>query len=410
MKLNRLTTCVVTALALTGLSASTAFAIQEEERPAPPSSESATPEEQETNSPAPADEPVAQGMIADEGGQPVQGRDVVLYAWPPTEVLASMKLGETTQLRALTSSVTDAAGKFELRLSENADLRPSKDSSGIINFDVIASDDGGMPSTYAFSRVVTSGGEGRGRSPVLADPGAPGKGRAKSEKLSFTRGRLSGRAATPEAQPVDKQGQAGCTVRYDADLGNRWGIVGATYSTTTGVYHDFGYSQGANSTLGVAVSPSGQYGSFSVNGHSSMSSSGALDFAAQGDFKHMRYKTAFNYARYFLDCRGTTGITFYRVMARVWAGGTSHEPTQPPAASYCIRHAAGTSFTKTTSTAVEWGAGLQIKPVIGIDLYARTGYSSQARAYFRFDYRRNLCGVNDYPGASPSRLVAKDWF
>jgi hypothetical protein len=116
--------------------------------------------------------------------------------------------------------------------------------------------------------------------------------------------------------------------------------------------------------------------------------------------------TYFNYDKYLVGC---TGSMKYQVRATSWVGGASTwVPPTAPTANYCLSYAKGTTFTKDTTTAYNFSSGADLSGAIGIDLSARTGYSSSAKVKFVFGATRHLCGTNGYPGSTtPSRLVAK---
>jgi hypothetical protein len=59
---------------------------------------------------------------------------------------------------------------------------------------------------------------------------------------------------------------------------------------------------------------------------------------------------------------------------------------------------AGTTFTKDRTKAITWTNGASLAGAIGIDLSARTGYSTDAEVIFTFSRDRRLCGTGDNPG------------
>lgn len=79
-----------------------------------------------------------------------------------------------------------------------------------------------------------------------------------------------------------------------------------------------------------------------------------------------------------------------------------------PSATYCVPQPARTTYTQTTTSAVSWSSGVDMRSASGINLSSRTGYSSDAWLKFVFGNNRRLCGTDDWPGAPGSRrLVAK---
>lgn len=67
--------------------------------------------------------------------------------------------------------------------------------------------------------------------------------------------------------------------------------------------------------------------------------------------------------------------------------------------------AAGSTFVKDETTAITWVAGVKIASEIGIDLTARSGYSSTVKNSFVFTKGKNLCGEWAGPGGQSGRLT-----
>jgi hypothetical protein len=55
----------------------------------------------------------------------------------------------------------------------------------------------------------------------------------------------------------------------------------------------------------------------------------------------------------------------------------------------------------------ENSSGVSISGPLGIDLSARTGYSSTAKIIFSFTKKKRLCGTNADPGDNARRLVSR---
>jgi hypothetical protein len=71
-----------------------------------------------------------------------------------------------------------------------------------------------------------------------------------------------------------------CHTWFLRTLGKAWTVVGQTYSTATRINSSFTFTSGAESTLGVGVSRSGTYGSYSSSGTNSASSDVTIDYPA----------------------------------------------------------------------------------------------------------------------------------
>jgi hypothetical protein len=163
---------------------------------------------------------------------------------------------------------------------------------------------------------------------------------------------------------------------------------------------NFTYGNGQNSSLGVAVSSSGSYGSWSGSGTYSISSTSSESFPAFSGATSHRYRTEFVYEKYLVECDG------FQTQPKSFAGGATTTGTSPPSAGYCVVQAAGSTFRKSSSSAYTFSGGVGITSAIGINLSAHTGYNASAELTYHFTQRRDLCGTSGYPGGTPRRIVA----
>lgn len=88
-------------------------------------------------------------------------------------------------------------------------------------------------------------------------------------------------------------------------------------------------------------------------------------------------------------------------------GGTAVTSSTTPRATYCETYFAGSGFMKRTSTATTFSTGASTSGIIGINLSARTGYSTSAKITFSFTKDRALCGTNGHAVGTPGRLVVR---
>lgn len=174
------------------------------------------------------------------------------------------------------------------------------------------------------------------------------------------------------------------------------------------------YGQGQSTTFGVGFSASGKYGTFKSDGTMSKSTTSTVGFATYSGAGYWGRRTQWVPGKYSLWCTGSFGGTTkvgYEVRTYKYAGGAtsaSWGTGQLPSATKCVPHEKG-SFSETiTSTAITWTNGFDTSGPIGLDLSARTGYSSTAQAKFKFTRGAGRsCGTADYPAGTPRVLVAK---
>ncbi len=340
--------------------------------------------------------------------KPVSGAPVVVVAWPSQDVLSQQKPGDEGRLIPIAEGKTDEFGAFTLRDESSIDLTgfTSKGQS-TINLSVYAFE-GESIASYAFSREVDPV---TGRLGTASETGKALEATAGDISLGIDR--RAGTSATEQEMTVASE-LSKATIPFNYKLvqyySPAWALVGQLYISTTGVSGLFTYQNGASSSLGVGVSATGGFGSFSSSGTSSQSSSASITFPTVTSNQGRYFDTQFVHGLYEVHpCAPTScpAILNYETRVSSFAGGSQVRSASAPTANLCVSFAAGSSFTKNTSTAVAWSNGLSMAPAIGLNLSSQTGYSTSASVAFSFSSARRLCGTNDYPGGTPRQLVAK---
>ena len=174
----------------------------------------------------------------------------------------------------------------------------------------------------------------------------------------------------------------------------------------------FTYGQSAESTLGIGVSATGAYGSFSLNGTRTKQSATKLDFPLVTPGTSKIWQTDFSYGKYPVRCNLISGSIVTEIVnqreARVrdWEGGTrSYNPTTP-SATYCKDYLKGAKLTRSTGSATTLNNGVNISAKIGINLSSRTGFTSTATAVYVMTANGKLCGTNAQ-ATSSGRVVGR---
>ncbi|MFE2212122.1 DNRLRE domain-containing protein [Streptomyces canus] len=401
---------------------------------------------------------VSSGTVKDAAGNTVAGADVVLYAWPDNESDDALEEGDSVKLQPVAKAISDSAGGYTLRVASASSLTPQAATDGTVNLETVAYS-GSHQALFNFPRtLVSSSGTSAylaattdaagttvadaDTSPVVADlvldnprqisaysSSTDGASNGVDEESDSTPGSLTddpdsaagsaeddaAAAASAASDGGDDTATAGvtkgCTGQLKKKLGEHWVIAGQTYSATTGVKHTFSYSRGADSSLGVGVSATGAYGSFTGSGTISKSSSITMDYPEYGNHRGVYYKTEFSWGKYLMTCsmggRGAPVSQHYEARARGYYGGAKTSTAYIPTAKHCAYQQNGTKFTRTTSHAITWSDGADLANVIGISLSAETGYSSDATVVYTFNANRYLCGTGGAPGGShPYNFVA----
>lgn len=338
---------------------------------------------------------VARGKLA----QRLATARITLVAWPTSDVLAAAEDGDTVKPAPVGKAVAAGDGAFILRVDPTAPIAQFMEADGTVNFELAADAADGSRIIFAFPRWFDREARAWRATPedaVTGDLTINLDGAASVEGLH---------AEAPPA--VDKA----CTTTVVATYNTRLGIVGEVY-TGPNASGDLEYINGASSTLGVGVSSTGAYGSFSASGTSGQSSTWTENYPTQGQNKLTVMRTNWGYKKYKEACThcGTGGCaswTTYRVRAYQYQGGQNmYTAASAPTANYCVSYVKGGSTTKDSGTAITFTNGVKLGSVIGIDLSTKTGFNANTKIKFNWINAGRLCGTNDYPPQA-ARVVGK---
>lgn len=337
---------------------------------------------------------IADGVLKDAHGAPLAGRHVDLFIWPAVE---AVNVGDSVTLTMLSSTMSDKAGHFALATPAAAAIAPHAAPDGIVNFEVIS----GAGVSQFGGRLVNG---------VVVDATAdPAPGNSRSALVSHADVQLPDAAATATPAAAGDPYYPGCVARLAQDYGAKNSIVGQTNSKTTGISHDFTYTVGASSSLGIGYSVSGSYGSWSQSGTASKSSTSTWGFPVQGDNIARRYLTGWRYGKWEFGCsEWATNNHWFEARTTSFAGGTALTSVGFPGYRYCVNFLGGSDFTKADSKAYNFTTGVGISGNLGVNLSVQTGYSTQAKIHYhnKITTTRKLCGNGDYPSGNTSFVVA----
>lgn len=349
---------------------------------------------------------LVQGKFLDRGGRGVAGRLTVI-AWPTAKVLKSLADGDVVKRLPVAKAVAGADGQFTLRVDPTAPIEQFMDETGTVNFDVSAVQDNGERALFSFPRRFDASANG------WVDPDwLPSEGPAQVLDASLKAGGIppiEGGTVTAPAPALNKT-HLNCPASIVATYNDRKGIVGEVY-TGPNATGDFTYTNSASSTLGVGVSATGAFGSFTASGTSTDSSDAGINFptAARNNLKV--FQTSWQYRKFKIQKDGpnlTCVTDYYQLRETAWWGSSySYNAASAPTATYCANHLAGVTVWKEAGTAIGFSNGVDVNAgAAGANLYIRTGFNTTTKIFWSYVTTGKLCGSNtSWPTAQ--RVVGK---
>jgi hypothetical protein len=386
------------------------------------------------------------GTLADANDHVLQESPLVLIVQPTDD---QMTVGAPAAMTPVSQGSTDATGRFTLTVPDPSALVSEAAPGGLVDFVVYAP--GSTASPFYFSRRLALEPDGYALLAASSPPSTVNTGASSAQTaatgsavssefdppedalMGGSQGSLAGMtgdaydtadvtsASDPPIDPPTADAGVGvCTKTKEKELPARIGIVGQFYSTLgtasswrstdsgSAVWSEFTYSRGAASSIGVAVSESGRYGSFHMSGTKSKDANGTVGFGHDYNDGGWLHQTYFDSARYRNTCPETT---WYTVEPDGWRGGSNPDSrTMAPVPSHttnCVPMPATTHFNQDFSSAVTWTNGYDLLGPIGLNVSIHTGYSKDASLYVKYNTDGRLCGRGSPPAQQPRVLVAR---
>lgn len=349
---------------------------------------------------------VTKGIVTNVAGDPVPGATLLLSPDRPTPP----RPGETDETPILDTTVTASDGSYALQLPESFTGAGYTDSAtGLVRFNVFVT---GPVSDLGVFEMRIGAPAARMDLQAGTDDAAPTNPEAYGD-VPFTDN--SNLDPIVEYADDSRCGPAdGICKNLVKDLGRRWVVVGSRHSTVDRVRADFRYGNGANSSLSIGFSQSGNFGTFELGSEQTEESTATVGFPTVGgknDFSSYD-RTLFRYKLFhYRSCPSFSPCNNlgYKAEPVGWAGGVDQvHGLIIPNINKCVPAPEGSTFERTNSTAITWRAGASLVGAIGLDLTSRTGYSSNAYLHFEFNANRSLCG-RQFPGQNPYILKAAPW-
>jgi hypothetical protein len=336
---------------------------------------------------------LVRGVLVDRQGRPSSGR-VSVIAWPPPEVMARLEVGDAVKTATVAKATVGPDGTFVLRVDPTVPLAEYMTPDGTVNFEVFGETRDGW-AFFSFPRTLESGPRSAWVDPQA--PGPPGVALSNVLQVTLRPGPAAPRLQESTTAPLPALDKT-CTTTVVATYNGRFGVIGEVYPGPNS-RAQFHYSSGSTSHLGVGVSATGEFGTFSASGTAGVSTLSTITFPWQAANSRTVFQSTFGYQRVRDRLAGKAGCVDrgYRVRPHQWEGGAAwYTAATTPAANFCSPMPAGMTINKHTGTAVTFTNGLEISGLIGIDLSTRTGFSTQTRIVHEFFRAGQICGTNDF--------------
>lgn len=313
----------------------------------------------------------AHGSIT--GAGPHNGVRLVLVAWPSQSAMAKIRVGQKVHLRVVGKTTSSTSGRYAIHASVAL-------SKGIHNLEVLARSSVAV-GAFGFARKVTQ----RGAALLAVDGSAiTGPVTANIHMMALPKW---------ERSPV-RHPSIGCIpiAVKTRELGQKYVTVAGLYSTLFPASMKMTYTAGSNTTLGLGISVSGEYGSFTTAGTFTETAGSKVLFPHESNETGRRMQTKYTFGVYNV-------CSIVHVTPEKFAGGDNEPHGWIPGtvASNCTHYNNGGGLNRTSGTAGTFSAGVDLKKVIGISLSAQSGYTKQVSILYTFPAGGWLCGSNDVP-------------
>jgi hypothetical protein len=347
------------------------------------------------------DVPVVTGKVYQEDGKTEAAyATMVLFAWPNDDDLVDLEEGDSINRIPIGITTTNKSGYYQLRIDPKVDSRNCWSKAGYLNCEIFTLTDTGFKATFFSIKKIDA---------LALDI-------TKSDDTAYANSNngeiLIGMKTNIEIVPRINDKEAS-TLIYGTLIevySPAWVNVGNILNLgNPGNYTEqFIYQAGATSTIVVGISSTGQYGTFSKSGTITKSSTATIGFPSYSSVTTRFMDTQFTFAKYLCNFYG---IPYYAVQAYQFVGGTqtSRICEYPENQTYRSIYSPGAFFIKQTNIATTWETGAKVSFLIGIDLSARCGYTSNSKLEFHFITTGYLYGESGYPPVTNGRVWVKCW-
>ncbi|MCW2522150.1 MAG: hypothetical protein JWO63_485 [Frankiales bacterium] len=341
--------------------------------------------------------PLASGVLTAKG-KPSAGATVILWANPDP----------AKQPVAISRTTTDSAGKWAVSVPAGTDLSADVDPrSGTANFFVESFDNVG--SSVFFLPAQTSTSLAAARS-VLANAVSAGSARANGRAVTLATDptvssgvKLNSDQSPLQIDPNYKSSTLANSVSPQSCVGTLLGTyphiqtwLAYLGDEAPGTAEHLIFGSGTTSTLGVGVQGSNGW---SVSGTSSHSTSLSVNFPAIHNVEHVNYFGTVTVTKVRQKCGGKAFSNQVFLETSALTGGFSYKPAAYIPMGQCENVQKNITVNKHDTRAYTSQAGVSTAGIIGINLTASTGYSTDFSIDYAFHAQGHpWCGLTAPPG------------
>ena len=317
---------------------------------------------------------IDQGVVLTAHGQPVSGATVVVFP----AVLAHPMQSRRQLVPAITRTITDAAGRFSLRLPRAMwGLLTTPNSGGFLNLHILAFYPGGVAQWFV--------------------PISPHSSHGAWGRLIL---RQTPQTETPDASSAP---DSSCYYVDPSEEPNNSMIVGYKSNAKADInYSEYNYTADASETNSVAVSVTGDDGSFSESGTTTVDSGFGANVTIDGGPGNNNFVVATTWLYGEYTCGGVAPYSDYQAQFDFVSSFSGTPGAASVPAGDCSAEApnVAVTYSTTTQTAWEYGATLDF---IDLSVSAQDGWTTQAELTYDLSSAAPICGVHNYPnGNDPS--------
>lgn len=335
-------------------------------------------------------------VIGVDGKKPVSNAQVFLFAWPNSDAMAKLADGDRFERIPLGKSSSDEYGYYQIRIDPAVDFSMCWSQSGSMDCELVTLTDDGF-SSVSFSILKA---EQNLETAKMSDDSAY----LNAELQDIIQGAKLNITLMPKSDETPEM-ILGAGEYLIETYPAQWVNVGNILIANFGYTEQFVYTAGATSAIGVGISTTGNYGTYSAGGTVSRSSTCTVSFPVYSAPTTRFMDTMYVFKKY----RCYFGIWYYCVRAEDFAGGTrtSRICYYPTDGNFRTPYEPGSVAVIDQGVASTWEDGAKVSYLIGINLSSRCGYASNAKMIFNFTAGGWLYGETNYPPFSNGRVWVK---